>query len=104
MTNRNPVSTRGAPRDIGNGVHPASPIVSKADVLQSLEEHSLLLPALLNRALAANERAKYFLSLFQACSNPADRAGSATAQTSSLRSERLAAHIDDVDLDRVVER
>ena len=39
---------------------------AKRDVLQELGEPTLVLPAMINGALAANDRAKYLLSLLQA--------------------------------------
>jgi len=73
----------------------------KRDVLEELGEQTLLLPALINSALAANDRAKYLLSLLQAARSSAD---APSQPYSSLREERLAAGIGDVGLDEVVAR
>ncbi len=71
----------------------------KRDVLEELGEPTLLLPALINSGLDANERAKYLLSLLQTARSSAD----APSQVySTLRAERLAAGIGDMSLDDVV--
>jgi hypothetical protein len=57
------------------------------------------LPALLNRALAANDRAKYRLTLLQSAKAHADLPGEAF---SSLRTERLACGIADASYDDVI--
>lgn len=72
---------------------------SKRGVVEELGEDSLLLPALVNQGLEANDRAKYFLSLLQTARAQADEPD---GQYSSLRDERLAAGIADEQLDRVV--
>lgn len=68
-------------------------------ILNSLNEKSLLLPTLVNRALAANDRAKYRFTLLQTAQSHAERPD---AVTSNLRAERLATGVQDSDLDRVV--
>ena len=60
---------------------------------------ALSLPARLGRALEANDRAKYYLTLLQAAR---DRAAEPARGWSSLREERLAARVPDPDLDRTV--
>ncbi len=72
----------------------------KIGILSSLNEQVLLLPTLVNRALAANDRVKYRLTLLQAAQSHAERPD---APTSSLRAERLAAGVPESDLDRVVD-
>jgi len=72
---------------------------AKRDVLEEIGEPTLLLPALINSGLAANDRAKYLLSLFQAARARADAPAEPFA---SLRAERLAAGIAALDLDNVV--
>lgn len=72
---------------------------SKTTILQDLGEADLLLPALIDQALAANDRTKYYFSLLQAARAHADVPD---AQASDLRAERLAAGIEDRGLDQVV--
>src|SRR5512139_2414825 len=74
-------------------------MTEKTRILDSLKEQALLLPSLVNRALAANDRVKYRFTLLQAAQSHAERPD---AVTSSLRAERLAAGLTDSDLDRVV--
>ncbi|MBI1283390.1 MAG: DUF47 family protein [Thiobacillus sp.] len=74
-------------------------MTEKTRILDSLNEQALLLPSLVNRALTANDRVKYRFTLLQAAQAHADRPD---AVTSSLRTERLAAGVQDSDLDRVV--
>jgi len=74
-------------------------IMEKTRILDSLNEQALLLPSLVNRALAANDRVKYRFALLQGAQAHAERP---EAVTSSLRSERLAAGVPDSALDQVV--
>jgi uncharacterized protein Yka (UPF0111/DUF47 family) len=74
-------------------------MTEKTRILDSLNEQALLLPGLVNRALAANDRVKYRFTLLQAAQAHAERPD---AVTSSLRAERLAAGVQDSNLDRVV--
>lgn len=74
-------------------------MTEKTRILDSLQEQALLLPSLVNRALAANDRVKYRFTLLQAAQAHAERPD---AVTSPLRTERLAAGIQDASLDRVV--
>lgn len=74
-------------------------MTEKTRILDSLNEQALLLPSLVNRALAANDRVKYRFTLLQAAQAHAERPD---AVTSSLRAERLAAGVQDSELDRVV--
>jgi uncharacterized protein Yka (UPF0111/DUF47 family) len=74
-------------------------MTEKTRILDSLDEQALLLPSLVNRALAANDRIKYRFTLLQAAQAHAERPD---AVTSSLRTERLAAGVQDAGLDRVV--
>ncbi|MBT9591201.1 MAG: DUF47 family protein [Thiobacillus sp.] len=73
-------------------------MTEKTRILDSLNEQALLLPSLVNRALAANDRVKYRFTLLQAAQAHAERPD---AVTSSLRTERLAAGVQDSNLDRV---
>ena len=70
----------------------------KARIVAALGERRLLLPALLNEALAANDRAKYRLTLLQTARNHADAPG----EVVDLRTERLASGISDSSYDDVV--
>jgi uncharacterized protein Yka (UPF0111/DUF47 family) len=74
-------------------------MTEKTRILDSLNEQAVLLPSLVNRALAANDRVKYHFTLLQAAQAHAERPD---AVTSSLRTERLAAGVQDSNLDRVV--
>jgi len=73
----------------------------KHDVLEALGEASLVLPALLNDGLDANNRAKYLLSLLQAA---CARADAPDQRFASLRDERLAAGVPEPEYDDVIER
>jgi uncharacterized protein Yka (UPF0111/DUF47 family) len=74
-------------------------MTEKTRILDSLNERALLLPTLVNRALAANDRVKYRFTLLQTAQAHAERPD---AVTSSLRTERLAAGVQDTNLDQVV--
>ena len=84
----------------GTSHMPANGRASKSNVVRELGELALVLPVLVNQALEANDRAKYFLTLLQACAARAYRAG---GPAPSLHAERLAAGISDRWLDEVVE-
>ena len=71
----------------------------KTQIVAALGELSLLLPSLLNEALAANDRAKYRLTLLQSAKNRADLPDSSF---SNFRTERLACAIADSSYDEVV--
>ena len=73
--------------------------MEKAHIIDALGEGPLLLPVLLNAALAANDRAKYFFSLLQAAQARADRP---EAAFSTLRAERLATGVEEESLDDIV--
>ena len=75
--------------------------MEKNRIIDALGERTLLLPSLINSALAANDQAKYLFTLLQAAKNRADHPD---AVHSTLRQERLANDLPDEDLDRVVER
>jgi uncharacterized protein Yka (UPF0111/DUF47 family) len=72
---------------------------AKASIVAALGERRLLVPTLLNEALAANDRAKYRLTLMQSAKAHANFPAEAF---SSLRTERLACGITDVSFDDVV--
>jgi uncharacterized protein Yka (UPF0111/DUF47 family) len=71
----------------------------KDRILEVLGETALVLPTLLEHAIEANDRVKYYFSLLQlACAHAENPAASST----SLRSERLNAAIEDAALDEVI--
>ncbi len=72
---------------------------SKHDIVRELGEPALVLPALVNKALEANDRAKYYLTLLQAAAANAERPDRTAP---SLHSERLAAGVNEQWLDQVV--
>ena len=61
---------------------------AKIDILENLGETALLLPQLINQALTANDRVKYWLTLFQSARDHADHP---TMDVPSLQREREAA-------------
>ncbi len=71
----------------------------KARIVAALGERRLLLPALLNEALIANDRAKYHLTLLQTAKARADAPDEAFYD---LRAERLACGISDTTYDDIV--
>lgn len=72
---------------------------AKKDIIGELGEEGLILPTLVNNALAANDRIKYFFTLLQAAQA---RAENPHADFSGLRVEREAAGIETSIYDRVV--
>jgi len=72
--------------------------MAKQRIIEALGEEKLLLPELVRRALAANDRAKYLLTLLQTARSAADGDDSGP----SLREERLASGIRETALDSVV--
>jgi uncharacterized protein Yka (UPF0111/DUF47 family) len=74
-------------------------MTQKTRIVQALGEQRLLLPALINAALAANDRAKYYFTLLQTAVSHADRPD---IPAPDLRRERLACGVDDDALDAVV--
>jgi len=71
----------------------------KERILDVLGEQQLLLPALVNTALGANDRVKYYFSLLQMA---IAHAGSAPPERPDLRGERLTAGETDTALDTVI--
>lgn len=71
--------------------------MAKERIIHELGEDALLLPEMVQRALAANDRVKYLLALLQSARVAAD--GGAPAD---LRDERIAAGVQDPALDRVI--
>src|SRR5271165_7198956 len=72
--------------------------MSKDQIIETLGESELLLPDLMSRALSANDRVKYLLTLLQGARAAAD----GDADVSDLREERLASGVSEPSLDRVV--
>lgn len=75
--------------------------MTKTRIVDELGEQALLLPGLVNEALAANDRAKYLMSLLQVARERADHPD---LPACDLRQERLACGVPDVELDTVIER
>jgi uncharacterized protein Yka (UPF0111/DUF47 family) len=75
-------------------------LTEKNTIIGVLGEHKLLLPALLNAALAANDQVKYLFTLLQLARNRADHP---QGGFSNMQQERLACGLDDDELDTVIE-
>jgi hypothetical protein len=73
---------------------------TKATIIERIGEQGLLLPALVARALAANDRLEYYLTLLQAAQAYAIAPGESAP---SLRVAREASGITDSSLDRIVD-
>jgi hypothetical protein len=84
----------------GGSAGPPGGSMTKARIVGELGEQELLLPALANEALAANDRAKYLMTLLQAAREHGDHPD---APTTRLEQERLACGVADAGLDAVVE-
>jgi uncharacterized protein Yka (UPF0111/DUF47 family) len=78
-----------------------TPQMAKTQMVDLLGERALVLPALLTAAIAANERAKYILTLLQVAASQAENP---QRPAPSLRAEREACGIDAPEFDRVVAR
>src|SRR3974390_950450 len=74
-------------------------MTEKTHIVDALGERGLLLPALVNRALAANDQAKYRLTLLQAAKAHADHPDSPSLP---LRRAREESGVQDPGLDAVV--
>ncbi len=74
-------------------------MATKSRMLSELGEHDLLLPTLVNLALAANDRAKYRLTLLQSARYHALHP---EAPAPNLRRERIECGVEDEALDRMV--
>lgn len=79
--------------------HIASDMLQKNRILDVLGEQNLLLPALVNAALAANDRVKYYFSLLQLAIS---FAGLGERDRPDLKSERIAAGEPDGAFDAVI--
>ena len=74
-------------------------MATKDRIIDTLGESELLLPEAINHGLAANDRAKYWMSLLQMAKARADHPEEAF---SDLRRDREAAGVGEVRFDRVV--
>ncbi|MEN6517621.1 MAG: hypothetical protein ABFC38_05445 [Methanospirillum sp.] len=74
-------------------------MTEKAAIIAELGEESVRLPELVQQALTANDRIKYYFSLLQTTRQRADHPG---RTFSALRTEREAAGVEDAELDGVV--
>jgi len=72
----------------------------KDHILEVLGETGLVLPKLLEQAIAANDRIKYYFTLLQLACAQAEQP--APGVPNSLRSERLSAAVDDAALDETI--
>ena len=75
-------------------------MTEKNRIISALGESKLLLPALLNAALAANDQVKYLFTLLQCARYRADQPHAAF---SNLQQERLSCGLDEDELDGVIE-
>jgi uncharacterized protein Yka (UPF0111/DUF47 family) len=71
----------------------------KPGILQDLGERALLLPGAVERALRANDRAKYYFTLMQLAARHAQEPG---APAPTLKADREAAGIDATELDGLI--
>lgn len=71
----------------------------KKEIIEELGEEGLILPTLVNNALSANDRIKYFFTLLQTAKA---RAENPHEEFSNLRVEREGAGIENFEFDRVV--
>ncbi len=74
-------------------------MAEKVRIVEALGERNLVLPSLVNRALLANDRAKYRFTLLQSARAHADHPQS---PVSALHREREASGVEDPELDHVV--
>ena len=75
-------------------------MATKTQIVDFLGDKALVLPALLDNAIVANEQAKYVLGLLQIAANNADNPTEAAPPT--LKSEREACGLGDASFDRCV--
>ncbi|HEY7078796.1 MAG TPA: hypothetical protein VH500_03780 [Nitrososphaeraceae archaeon] len=74
----------------------------KSQIITDLGEKELLIPRLVDQALSANDKVKYFFSLLQMAKERAEDRGNDTGY-SNLRDERLAYAIDNDSFDKVIQ-
>lgn len=77
-------------------------MATKTQIVDFLGDKALVLPALLDAAIAANDRTKYVLSLLQMAASHAVHPQDTAAD--SLQAEREACGIDDTSFDRTVQQ
>ncbi len=76
-----------------------SQMTTKETIIKELGEEELILPVLVNNALSANDRIKYFFTVLQTAQS---RAKNPQREFPNLREERETSGIDNPDFDRVV--
>jgi hypothetical protein len=74
-------------------------MTTKETIIKELGEEELILPVLVNNALAANDRIKYFFTLLQTVQS---RVKNPQRELPNLREERETSGIDNIDFDQVV--
>ncbi|MDK2830273.1 MAG: hypothetical protein PWQ75_25 [Methanolobus sp.] len=74
-------------------------MVEKKTIIKELGENELLLPGLVNTALIANDKIKYYFTLLQTAKEKAEHPES---ELSDLRVERITAGEKDAELDTIV--
>lgn len=74
-------------------------MVEKKEIIEELGEEELLIPVLVNQALTANERVKYYFTLLQTARSHAERPGRGF---SNLKAEREASGEENAKFDGVV--
>lgn len=105
MATARATTTEGdAPATSGRPAPPGPPAradaaLPKARIIDVLGEQALLLPMQVNEALAANDRAKYFMTLLQLAREHADHPD---LPPPDLKAERQACGVADDGLDRVI--
>ncbi|MGE5192531.1 MAG: CHAD domain-containing protein, partial [Deltaproteobacteria bacterium] len=80
---------------------PVRPTAGKMKIVGELGEAALLLPDSVNEALAANDRAKYLMTLLQTARSHADHP---ELTVTDLRQERLACDVAEGEFDNVVDQ
>jgi hypothetical protein len=96
-----PSTTNGALKATDSVSGLVTNAASKTRIVEELREPALLLPHLVNEALAANERAKYLMTLLQTAKEHADHP---EAACTDLKKERLHCGITGSTFDSVVQR
>jgi len=76
-------------------------MIHKTEIVSELGITELLLPKLINDALLANDRVKYFFSLVRMAKQRAD---DPTGEFSNLTSERHSSGVEDSGFDTVIQQ
>ena len=76
-------------------------MIYKSKIINELGINELLLPSLIDDALIANDRIKYFFTLIQIAKH---RANDPTKEFSNLSHERQASGVDDRIFDTVIDQ